>query len=273
MGTSDPLTAPAKEHKSLRKKDYERALKDLHVRLIRMQNDIAQSGARVLVIFEGRDAAGKGGTIKRITQPLNPRRARVVALSKPTEREQSQWYFQRYIPHLPAAGEMVLFDRSWYNRAGVEPVMGFCTPQQHEDFLNAVPAFEKLLVDDGIRVIKYWFSVSAAEQEQRLQDRAADPTKRWKISSIDLRAREKWSDYSRCKDSMFERTHTDWAPWHVVDSDNKKRARLNCISHLLAQIPHEPRAAEIQSLPDRTIDPDMLKRSGTEQALLIPEPF
>ena len=259
--------------KTLRKKDYERALKDLHVRLIRMQNAIIESGARVLIIFEGRDAAGKGGTIKRITQPLNPRQARVVALSKPTEREQSQWYFQRYIQHLPAAGEMVLFDRSWYNRAGVEPVMGFCSPQQHEDFLNAVPTFEKLLVEDGIQVIKYWFSVSAAEQEQRFQDRAADPTKRWKISPIDIRAREKWDDYSRVKDAMFERTHTEWAPWHVVDSDDKKRARLNCISHLLDQIPHEPRGAEIQSLPPRSLDPETLRRSGTEQALLIPEPF
>jgi polyphosphate kinase 2 len=257
----------------LSRKAYEAALKALQVRLTRMQNDIRAQGSRVLIIFEGRDAAGKGGTIKRITAPLNPRAARVVALPKPTEREQSQWYFQRYIPHLPAAGEMVLFDRSWYNRAGVEPVMGFCTEQQHQDFLHAVPAFEKLLVDDGIQIIKYWFSVSAEEQEARLQDRASDPTKRWKISSIDVRAREKWQDYSRAKDLMFEHSHRPWAPWYVVDSDVKKRARLNCISHLLSLIPHEPRAAAIQTLPPRTMAAADLRRSGTEQALLIPEPY
>lgn len=261
------------EDKRLGKKAYERALRELQVKLIRMQNDISVSGARVLVIFEGRDAAGKGGAIKRITQPLNPRRARVVALSKPTEREQSQWYFQRYIEHLPAAGEMVLFDRSWYNRAGVEPVMGFCSEAQHQDFLAAVPTFEKLLVEDGVQLIKYWFSVSATEQERRLQARTDDPTKRWKISPIDVRAREKWDDYSRCKDLMFEHTHTTWAPWHAVDSNDKKRARLNCISHLLNQIPHAPREAEIQSLPPRSIEPEKLSRSGTEQALMIPEPY
>ena len=258
---------------SLSKKAYEKALKDLHLRLIRMQNDIRARGTRVLVIFEGRDAAGKGGAIKRITQPLNPRSARVVALSKPTEREQSQWYFQRYIKHLPAAGEMVLFDRSWYNRAGVEPVMGFCSTEQHEAFLQSVPVFEKLMVEEGIHVVKYWFSVSAAEQERRLQARAADPTKRWKISPIDLQAREKWDAYSQRKDQMFERTHTPWAPWHVVDSNNKKRARLNCISHLLSQIPHEPRSAEIQSLPPRSEDPEDLHRSGSEQALMIPQSY
>lgn len=261
------------DDKKLSKKAYEKALKELHVQLTLMQNDIRARGSRVLIIFEGRDAAGKGGTIKRITAPLHPRAARVVALPKPTEREQSQWYFQRYIQHLPAAGELVLFDRSWYNRAGVEPVMGFCSEEQHQDFLAAVPAFEKLLVEDGIQVIKYWFSVSAEEQERRLQDRAGDPTKRWKISPIDLRAREKWADYSRAKDLMFEHTHTEWAPWYVVDSDVKKRARLNCISHLLSLIPHEPRPAEIQSLPPRSIDAESLRRSGTEQRLLIPEPF
>lgn len=270
---ADQPPRPQPSEQTLSKKAYNRALAELHVRLTQMQNDIIANGRRVLVIFEGRDAAGKGETIKRITQPLNPRAARVVALSKPTEREQTQWYFQRYIAHLPAAGELVLFDRSWYNRAGVEPVMGFCTPEQHAAFLQAAPAFERLLVEDGIHLIKYWFSVSAAEKEQRLQDRAADPTKRWKISPIDIRARENWAEYSRCKDQMFEHTHSKWAPWHVVDSNNKKRARLNCISHLLDQIPHQPRVAEIQSLPARSIDPEELSLSGSEQALLIPERF
>ena len=272
-GATKAPVSPSKSTKSLSKKAYQRVLDDLHLQLIRMQNAVRASGARVLVIFEGRDAAGKGGTIKRITQPLNPRAARVVALGKPSEREQSQWYFQRYVPHLPAAGEIVLFDRSWYNRAGVEPVMGFCSAAQHEAFLQTAPAFERMLIDDGIILIKYWFSVTAAEQERRLQDRAADPTKRWKISPIDLRAREKWDEYSRCKDLMFEHTHTDWAPWHVVDSTNKKRARLNCITHLLDQIPHEPLSADIQSLPQRSQDPASLRRSGSEQALLIPEPY
>lgn len=254
----------------MKKKAYEAALKDLSVQLTRLQNHVIAKGQRVAIIFEGRDAAGKGGTIKRLMAPLNPRQARVIALSKPSQREQGQWYFQRYIQHLPTAGEIVAFDRSWYNRAGVEPVMGFCTPQQHEAFLTAAPAFEKMLVADGIILLKYWFSVSAAEQEARLQDRANDPTKRWKISPIDIKAREKWAEYSKAKDLMFERTDHEAAPWHVVPSDDKKSARLNCLSHIISSIPHEPLPAEIQVLPPRISDPKELETSGTEQARCVP---
>ena len=253
----------------MKKRDYEKALKALHRRLVQMQNHVIAKGQRVLILFEGRDAAGKGGTIKRLMHPLNPRQARVVALSKPTDAERGQWYLQRYVKHLPTAGEIVAFDRSWYNRAGVEPVMGFCTPQQHADFLKAVPSFEKMLTDDGIIVLKYWFSVSAAEQERRLQDRAADPTKRWKLSPIDLRAREMWEDYSRVKDLMFQQTSTKHAPWHVVPSDDKKLARLNCLHHILSQVPHEPLTAEITQLPPRQSDPEGLELSGSEQKLKI----
>ena len=254
----------------MKNKAYEAALAELQIRLTRLQNYVIQNGLRVLIIFEGRDAAGKGGTIKRLMAPLNPRQARVVALSKPTEREQGQWYFQRYVKHLPTAGEIVAFDRSWYNRAGVEPVMGFCTPEQHEAFLEAAPKLEEALVKDGLILLKYWFSVSAAEQERRLQDRAAHPTKRWKISSIDLKAREMWDDYSRCKDLMFERTDHPAAPWHVVPSDDKKAARLNCLSHILDSIPHEEVPAEIQALPPRASDPQSLDTSGTEVERYIP---
>ena len=254
----------------MKNKVYEAALKDLSVQLTRLQNHVVATGQRVAIIFEGRDAAGKGGTIKRLMAPLNPRQARVVALSKPSEREQGQWYFQRYIQHLPTAGEIVAFDRSWYNRAGVEPVMGFCTPQQHEAFLAAAPAFEKMLVADGIILLKYWFSVSAEEQEARLQDRANDPTKRWKISPIDIKAREKWDDYSRVKDLMFDRTDHEAAPWHVVPSDDKKSARLNCLSHILSSIPHDPVPAEIQALPPRVSNPEDLETSGTEAKRFVP---
>ena len=254
----------------MKKKAYEAALKDLQVRLIRLQNHVIETGQRVLIIFEGRDAAGKGGTIKRLMEPLNPRQARVVALSKPSEREQGQWYFQRYLKHLPTAGEIVIFDRSWYNRAGVEPVMGFCSDAQHQAFLAEAPKLEKMLVDDGLILLKYWFSVSAVEQEQRLADRAADPTKRWKISPIDLRARDKWDDYSRCKDLMFEHTDHPAAPWYAVPSDDKKAARLNCLTHILDQIPHEEVPAKIQALPPRETDPAGLTTSGSEQDRYVP---
>ena len=252
---------------------YERHKEELQVELLKVQSWVKETGQRIVAIFEGRDAAGKGGTIKRLMAPLNPRQARVVALSKPTEREAGQWYFQRYIQHLPTAGEIVAFDRSWYNRAGVEPVMGFCTPDQHEAFLEAAPKVEQTLVEDGLILLKYWFSVSAGEQERRLQARAADPTKRWKISPIDLKARDMWADYSRCKDQMFARTSHPAAPWHVVPSDDKKAARLNCLSHILDSIPHEPLAAEIQCLPPRKTDPGEQVLSGSEQNLIIPQLF
>jgi polyphosphate kinase 2 len=220
--------------KKLKKKRYKRELKRMQIELRRLQKWIQVQGHRVVVIFEGRDAAGKGGAIKRITKPLNPRFCRIVALDKPTEREQTQWYFQRYVEHLPSAGELVLFDRSWYNRAGVERVMGFCTEEEYRSFLYACPTFEHLLISSGIRLVKYWFSVSPEEQRRRFVARIESPTKRWKLSPIDLESQARWQEYSRAKDRMFAHTDTNEAPWHVIPSDNKRRARLNCIHHLLS---------------------------------------
>jgi polyphosphate kinase len=205
----------------------------------------------VVVVFEGRDAAGKGGAIKRVTEHLNPRICRIAALPAPSERERTQWYFQRYVQHLPAAGEIVLFDRSWYNRAGVERVMGFCTPEEHERFLRECPVFERLLVDDGILLLKYWFSVSDAEQERRFSDRLADPMKQWKLSPMDLESITRWEDYSRAKDEMFAHTDTDVAPWHVVEAEDKRRARINMIAHLLDTVPWEPVPSRDLVLPER----------------------
>jgi polyphosphate kinase len=235
-GDKKPATAaPTK----LGKKDYERELRRLHIELVKLQRWIKSRGLKVVVLFEGRDAAGKGGVIKRITEPLNPRICRVEALGTPTEREKTQWYFQRYVPYLPAAGEMVLFDRSWYNRAGVERVMGFCTDDEYREFLRSCPEFERMLVRSGIVLLKYWFSVSDEEQERRFQARINDPTKRWKLSPMDLESRAKWVEYSKAKDSMFMYTDIEQAPWWVVDADSKRKARLNCIRHLLEQIPYE----------------------------------
>ena len=231
---------------------YERELFDLQVELVKMLEWIKHEGLKVVVIFEGRDAAGKGGVIKRITQHLSPRICRVVALPAPTEREQTQWYFQRYVPHLPAAGEMVLFDRSWYNRAGVERVMGFCTDEEHREFLRTCPEFERMLVRSGIKLIKYWFSVSDEEQEKRFQSRLEQSHKRWKLSPMDLESRRRWVDYSKAKDEMFAHTDIKQAPWYVVDADVKKHARLNCISHLLSTIPYEDLTPEPIELPHRT---------------------
>jgi len=225
--------------KKLKNSIYERELAKLQVELVKLQEWVKAKGLKVVVIFEGRDAAGKGGTIKRITEPLNPRICRVVALGTPTEREKTQWYFQRYVPHLPAAGEMVLFDRSWYNRAGVEKVMGFCTQDEYVDFLRTCPEFERMLVRSGVILIKYWFSVSDEEQERRFQARAENPIKRWKLSPMDLESRDRWMEYSRAKDEMFAHTDIKQAPWYVVEADVKKRARLNCISHLLSLIQYE----------------------------------
>ncbi len=220
-------------------KFYLKELERLQIELVKLQEWIKAKDLKVVVLFEGRDAAGKGGVIKRITQVLNPRICRVVALGTPTEREKSQWYFQRYVPHLPAAGEMVLFDRSWYNRAGVEHVMGFCTPEEYQEFLRSCPQFERMLVRSGIMVIKYWFSISDEVQEQRFQARLETPTKRWKLSPMDLESRQRWVEYSRAKDEMFDHTDIKQAPWYVVEADVKKRARLNCISHLLSLIPYK----------------------------------
>jgi polyphosphate kinase len=235
----------------LKKKAYEKELARLQVELVKLQEWIKLEGLKVVVLFEGRDAAGKGGVIKRITECLNPRVCRVVALAAPTEREKTQWYFQRYVPHLPAAGEMVLFDRSWYNRAGVERVMGFCSEQEVTEFFHSCPEFERMLIRSGIILIKYWFSVSDAEQERRFQERIHDPTKRWKLSPMDLESRGRWVDYSRAKDEMFALTDLKRSPWNVVNADDKKRARLNCIHHLLSQIPYEdltPKPIKLPSL-------------------------
>ena len=228
-----------KNSKKIKNEVYLSELAKLHVELVKLQEWIKTQGLKVVVLFEGRDAAGKGGVIKRITEPLSPRIARVVALGTPTERDKTQWYFQRYVPHLPAAGEMVLFDRSWYNRAGVERVMGFCTDDEYREFLRSCPEFERMLVRSGIILIKYWFSVSDAEQERRFKSRTLDPTKQWKVSPMDLESRMRWEDYSRAKDAMFAYTDIKQVPWYVVDADIKKHARLNCISHLLNLIPYK----------------------------------
>ena len=245
----------AKEARKKAKKEftahYERELARQHIELVKLQEWIKHEGLKIVVIFEGRDAAGKGGVIKRITQCLNPRVCRVVALGTPTEREKTQWYFQRYVPNLPAAGEMVLFDRSWYNRAGVERVMGFCTETEYREFLRSCPEFERMLVRAGIQVVKYWFSVSDEEQERRFRSRITDPTKRWKLSPMDLQSRSRWMEYSRAKDEMFAHTDIKQAPWYVVNADNKKTARLNCINHLLSLIPYEDLTPEPIELPPR----------------------
>ena len=230
---------------------YFRELFRLQGELVKLQDWVIETGHRLVVIFEGRDAAGKGGAIKRITQRLNPRACRVAALPAPTSRERTQWYFQRYVAHLPAAGEIVLFDRSWYNRAGVERVMGFCTDEEYEEFFRSVPEFEKMLVRSGIQIVKYWFSVTDEEQEVRFQSRIDDPLKQWKLSPMDLESRRRWEDYTRAKEAMLERSHIPESPWWVVQADDKKRARLNCIHHLLAQVPYQsvPRPAVV--LPER----------------------
>jgi polyphosphate kinase 2 len=233
---------------------YEKELVRLQTELVMMSDWIKRSKARVIVLFEGRDAAGKGGVIKRITEHLSPRVARVVALPAPTERERTQWYFQRYVDHLPAGGEIILFDRSWYNRAGVEHVMGYCTPDEHRRFLHQCPLFERMLVDDGIVLLKYWFSVSDEEQERRFQARIDDPRKSWKLSPMDLEARTRWVDYSRAKDEMFVHTDIREAPWYVVESEIKRNARINCITHLLSQVPYEHRKAKRVKLPARRGD-------------------
>ncbi len=237
--------------KKIKNSIYEKELFRLQKELVKLHEWIKQKGLKVVVVFEGRDAAGKGGVIKRITQHLNSRIARVVALPAPTERETTQWYFQRYVPHLPAAGEMVLFDRSWYNRAGVERVMGFCNDEEYSEFLRSCPEFERMLVRSGIIVIKYWFSVSDEEQERRFQSRLEEPHKRWKLSPMDLESRSRWIDYSKAKDRMFAHTDIKQAPWYVVKSDIKKHARLNCIAHLLSMIPYEDLTPEPIKLPHR----------------------
>jgi len=252
----------------INKKTYEKELARLQEELIKLQEWIRFKSLKVVVIFEGRDAAGKGGVIKRITESLNPRVCRVVALPAPTEREKTQWYFQRYIAHLPAAGEMVLFDRSWYNRAGVERVMGFCTDEEYSEFLRSVPEFERMLVRSGIILIKYWFSVSDKEQELRFQARINDPTKRWKLSPMDLNSRARWVEYSKAKDQMFAHTDIKQASWYVVNADNKRCARLNCIRHLLSLIPYEDLTPEPILLPPRQQEGGYVRPPITDQTFV-----
>jgi len=240
---------------------YAKELGRFQIELVKLQEWVRHKGLKVVAIFEGRDAAGKGGVIKRITECLNPRICKVVALGTPTERDKTQWYFQRYVPHLPAAGEMVLFDRSWYNRAGVERVMGFCTEAEYMEFMHSCPEFERMLVRSDIILLKYWFSVSDEEQEKRFQARIKDPTKRWKLSPMDLESRRRWVDYSRAKDEMFSYTDIKQAPWYVVNADDKKCARLNCIRHLLSMIPY------------KDLTPDQIKLPGREKSNYVRPPI
>ena len=256
--------------KTLKKKVYEKELSRLQVELVKLQEWVKQEKLKVVIIFEGRDAAGKGGVIKRITESLNPRSARVVALGVPTEREKTQWYFQRYVPHLPAAGEMVLFDRSWYNRAGVERVMGFCTDEEYWEFMRTCPEFERMLIRSGIILIKYWFSVSDEEQEKRFLARLEDRTKMWKLSPMDVEARSRWVEYSKAKDVMMKYTDIKQSPWYVVNADDKKKARLNCITHLLSLIPYEDLTPEKIDLPPRQTNEGYV-RTPYEDQTFVPE--
>lgn len=267
-----PSELKEEKPKKLKNKVYKQELRRLQIELVKLQEWVKHKGMRVVTIFEGRDAAGKGGVIKRITESLNPRIVRVVALPAPTERERTQWYFQRYVDNLPAAGEIVLFDRSWYNRAGVERVMGFCTEEEYREFLRSCPEFERMLVRSGIKLIKYWFSVSDEEQERRFQARIDDPTKRWKLSPMDLESRSRWIEYSRAKDEMFKYTDIKQAPWYVVNSDVKKRARLNCITHFLSLIPYEDLTPEQIELPPRQDDVGYVRPPMSDQTF-VPEVF
>jgi polyphosphate kinase len=254
------------------RKQFERELAALQLELVKMLDWIRQSGHRLVVVFEGRDAAGKGGTIKRIVGPLNPRLCRVVALPAPTDRERTQWYFQRYAAHLPAAGEMVLFDRSWYNRAGVERVMGFCSDEEYWEFLRSVPEFERMLTRSGIQLVKYWFSVSDEEQERRFRARIEDRSRRWKLSELDLESRSRWVEFSKAKDLMIEHTSTPEAPWYEVDADQKRRARLNCIVHLLSLVPYEEVVHPKVELPASQQDSGY-RRPPKESLNWIPTPY
>jgi len=250
-------------HEKLARKDYEKHLKKLQGELAHLQDWIKKKGLRVIIVFEGRDAAGKGGAIKAITERVSPRTFRIVALGTPSDREKSQMYVQRYMNHFPAAGEVVIFDRSWYNRAGVEPVMGFCTQEQTDQFLAVCPEIERIVVDGGIILIKIWLEVSEKEQKKRFEDRIEDPRAQWKLSPIDLPSREKWFAYSRARDAMFAATDTEWAPWVILRSDDKRRARLNCINHILSRIPYKKLEHDEITIPDRN-----MKHAYDDQATL-----
>jgi polyphosphate kinase len=265
-------THQRKHGPTIERGQYFRDLLGLQRELIKLQTWVAHSGAKVVVLFEGRDSAGKGGAIKRITQRLNPRVCRVVALPAPTERERTQWYFQRYVPHLPAGGEIVLFDRSWYNRAGVERVMGFATAEQVEQFFKDAPEFERLLVGSGIILLKYWFSISDEEQQLRFQVRIHDPMKQWKLSPMDLQSRVRWEDYTAAKEEMLKRTNTPHARWYIVEGNDKRRARLNCMAHLLQQIPYQEVPQELVTLPERRFNPNY-ERHALEPELFVPRVY
>jgi polyphosphate kinase 2 len=252
----------------MKKKPYEKELKSLSVELVKLQEWVKHTGHRIVVLFEGRDAAGKGGAIKAISQSMSARVCRVVALAAPSEREKTQWYFQRYAPHLPAGGEIVLFDRSWYNRAGVERVMGFCTDDEYQEFLRSCPEFERMLVRSGVQVVKYWFSVSDEEQEKRFQARLDDPTKHWKLSPMDLESRSRWVEYSRAKDEMFSHTDIKQAPWYVVEADDKRAARLNLLAHLLSLVPYQDIAREKIALPRRQKEGSYVRPPMTDQTFV-----
>jgi polyphosphate kinase len=258
--------------KKIPKKTYETELRQLQIELVKMQYWLKHVGYRVVVIFEGRDAAGKGGVIKRIAEPLNPRGCRIVALGTPSDREKTQWYFQRYVAHLPAAGEIVLFDRSWYNRAGVERIMGFCTDAEYGEFMQSCPEFERMLVGSGIVLLKYWFSVSDDEQERRFLSRSHDPARRWKLSPMDLESRAHWMDYSKAKDAMFARTNIPEAPWFTIEADDKKRSRLNCLHHLLSKIPYEDMTPPPLELPPRPPFEDYVRAPRNEQ-FFVPQVY
>lgn len=263
---------PLTDSQKIARHIYFNELIRLQKELIKLQDWVVATGERIVVIFEGRDSAGKGGAIKRITQRLNPRVCRVAALPAPNDREKTQWYFQRYVAHLPAAGEIVLFDRSWYNRAGVERVMGFCTDAQYEEFFESVPEFERMLVRSGIRLIKYWFSISDDEQESRFMSRIYDPLKQWKLSPMDLESRRRWEDYTKAKEVMFERTHIPEARWWVVEGDDKKKARLNCINHLLSQIPYKKIERDEVVLPEREHH-DNYQREPIPEDMYVPNVY
>ena len=267
-----PKIADQIKGSALNRRTYFRELIRLQSELVALQDWVVANGFKLVVLFEGRDAAGKGGVIKRISQRLNPRICRTVALSAPSEREESQWYFQRYVPHLPAAGEIVLFDRSWYNRAGVQRVMNFATEEQVEEFFRDVPEFERMLTRSGIKVIKYWFSITDQEQQLRFMMRILDPMKQWKLSPMDLQSRIRWEDYTRVKEEMFERTNIAEAPWYIVEGDDKKRARLNCMHHLLQQVPYTDVPQESIALPERVFNPEY-ERSVLPDDLYVPEVY
>jgi polyphosphate kinase len=262
----------AEKQEKLSNKDYLKKLLKLEIELVKLQEWVKANKLRVVVIFEGRDAAGKGGVIKTIAGSLNPRICRIVALGIPTEKEKLQWYFQRYVSELPSGGEIVLFDRSWYNRAGVEKVMGYCTNDEYEEFLRTCPEFERMIIRSGILLIKYWFSISDSEQERRFQDRIKDPTKRWKISQMDIESRDKWVEYSMAKDKMFSYTDTRQSPWYVVPADDKKRARLNCIDHFLSLIPYKDLTPKPFKLPPLKYDVAYVRPPITEQTF-VPEKY